>query len=72
MIYAIESLEHATDLGRCLRHWARAMAPGGVMVVVTDLRSDLSATRQTDGIPDKCTFSCPDCTANRGSHVFPN
>lgn len=40
VIVAIESLEHAADLGSCLRHLGSALRAGGLLLVVTDLLVD--------------------------------
>jgi len=46
VVVALESLEHATDLPAVLRHFSRALLPGGALVVATDLARSPSVQRQ--------------------------
>ena len=36
-IVAIESLGHASDVGATLRHWARHLRPGGLVVIIDEI-----------------------------------
>ena len=40
VVFAIESLEHSPDLDATLGRLSRALLPGGVLVVLTDVRSE--------------------------------